>query len=46
MSFRTSRNTLALLLVALALSACAREGARPAVCLSHKVGNGELTECN
>jgi hypothetical protein len=37
---------IALLLVAFPLSACAREATTPVTCHSHKVSNGELTECN
>ncbi|MGE7469963.1 hypothetical protein ACQKLX_11015 [Bosea sp. NPDC003192] len=36
---------LALLVVTFGLSACAQEATRPATCHSHKVSNGELTEC-
>jgi len=37
---------VAALLLALAASACAREEARHVTCHTHKVSNGELTECN
>ncbi len=43
-SFRSGRITLALLLAAFALSACAQME-RPVTCHTHEVGNGELTEC-
>lgn len=36
---------VAALLLALAVSACAREEGRPVTCHTHKVSNGELTEC-
>ncbi len=45
MSFRSGRIALALLLAAFLLSACA-QAERPVTCHSHKVSNGELTECN
>lgn len=46
LSVGSARSRVALLLVAFAFSACAQEGARPVTCHTHKVGNGELTECN
>jgi hypothetical protein len=46
MLFRSARIRTALLLAAFALSACAQEPTPPVTCHSHKVSNGELTECN
>lgn len=37
--------TMAVLIVALAISACARDEPQSVTCHSHKVSNGELTEC-
>lgn len=46
MSFLPGRITVALLFLALAISACAGAGTRPLTCHTHKVSNGELTECH
>jgi Fe-S-cluster containining protein len=46
MSFRPCRFITASLLIALVVSACGREEARSMTCRTHKVSNGELTECS
>lgn len=37
--------TMATLIVALAISACSRDETRSVTCHSHKVSDGERTEC-
>lgn len=46
MSFPPGRITIALLFLALAVSACASAGNRPFICHTHQVSDGELTECD
>lgn len=45
MSFRPFTLIVASLLIALMASACAREETRAVTCHTHRVSNGELTEC-
>jgi hypothetical protein len=46
LSIGSVRSRAALLLVAFALSACAQKAEPLVTCRTHKVSNGELTECN